>query len=141
MNFDLTVLATATRFVCPCAPQKAISEEVAFKYNDYSLQVWGNGGYDTISVDAVPEGTVNWKLPRIGRVAMLRRVCQLSGFQVAAKAYDWTTLAPVAAEVHSLHCVCAAHCTCLHTTLRSRIIVTHPRWLCLSASVLECRMW
>ena len=83
-----------------CVHQKAIGDEVAFKYNGYTLQLWGNGGYDTAAAKSdAAEGSTGWRLARACRLPMLRRVCQLTGVQVASKTYNFSELAPFSADV------------------------------------------
>ena len=88
-------------------PQAAISAEVAFKYDGYKLQIWSNGGYDSPAEAkesaASPTAIPNWRLARASRVPLLRRVCQLTGIQVAGKAYNFAAAVPVTAEVRHVH--------------------------------------
>ncbi len=97
----------------PVCSQEAVEAQVALKFDGYVLNIWGNGGYDTPEVAAkaaaAPPGTPtpmpNWRAGRVGRIAMLRRVCQLTGVQVAARSYNFAMDAPVTAEVSGLRMV------------------------------------
>ena len=96
-------------------PQAAISAEVAFKYDGYKLQIWSNGGYDSPAEAkesaASPTAIPNWRLARASRVPLLRRVCQLTGIQVAGKAYNFAAAVPLTAEVRHVRCDCVGSVT------------------------------
>jgi tetratricopeptide (TPR) repeat protein len=70
-----------------------ITSEVRHKFK-CNLKLWANGGHSEAAVgrseaSGASQGQAARTWPRVNYTALLRRICQRAGVQIAARSYDW----------------------------------------------------